>query len=218
LRTRIKICGITRAEDGVAAARAGADAIGVVLWPGSPRCVTLDRARAIATALPPLVTLVGLFVDPQAADVRAALDAVPLGLLQFHGSEAPAFCSAFDRPYVKAVPVSPGAGSAGLQECVARHPDAAGFLFDAPPSGGMPGGTGRAFDRDLVPKGLPRPVILSGGLDAASVGDAIRIVRPWAVDVSSGVESRGADGRPLKGVKDLARIVAFIEEVRNADG
>jgi phosphoribosylanthranilate isomerase len=218
VRTRIKICGITRVDDGIAAARAGADAIGLVFWAGSPRCVPFDAARAIAAAVPPFVSVVGLFVDPDPAHVRAALAAVPLSLLQFHGAEAAELCRSFARPYIKAVPVSRNDGGAGLLECIARHPDAAGFLFDAPASGGMPGGTGQPFDRNLVPAGIARPVILSGGLDAANVREAIRVVRPWAVDVSSGVEKRDADGKAVKGIKDPARIAAFIEEVRNADG
>ena len=218
MRTRVKICGITRVGDGIAAAQAGADAIGLVFWGGSPRCVAFTAARAIALAVPPFVTVVGLFVDPDPAHVRAALAAVPLSLLQFHGGESAEMCRSFGRPYIKAVPVAQNAGSAGLLECVARHPDAAGFLFDAPPAGGMPGGTGQAFDRSLVPTGLTRPVILSGGLDAANVRAAIRVVRPWAVDVSSGVEALHADGTTVKGIKDPARIGAFIEEVRNADG
>ena len=200
------------------AARAGADAIGLVFWAGSPRNVAFDAARAIAAAVPPFVSVVGLFVDPDPDHVRAALAAVPLSLLQFHGTEPPELCRAFGRPYIKAVPVSQEDGGAGLLECVARHPDAAGFLFDAPASGGMPGGTGQSFDRGLVPRGVARPVILSGGLDVANVRAAIRLVRPWAVDVSSGVERRQPDGTTVKGEKDPARVAAFIEEVRYADG
>jgi phosphoribosylanthranilate isomerase len=218
VRTRIKICGITRIDDGAAAARAGADAIGLVFWPGSPRCVPFDAARAIAEAVPPFVSVVGLFVDPDPAQVHAALAAVPLSLLQFHGTETAELCRSFARPYIKAVPVSRNDANAGLLECIARHSEAAGFLFDAPPSDGMPGGTGQSFDRNLVPRGIARPVILSGGLDPANVREAIRVVRPWAVDVSSGVELRQADGTAHKGIKDPARIAAFIEEVRNADG
>ena len=217
MRTRVKICGITRPEDGVAAARAGADAIGLVFWPGTPRVVSAERARAIVTALPPFVSVVGLFVDPDAGHVRATLAAVPLDLIQFHGHEAAEFCRAFGRPYVKAVPVAPGADKAGLLECANRYGDAAGLLFDAPPAGGLPGGTGRTFDWSALPKGLARPIVLSGGLSAANVADAIRRVRPWAVDVSSGVEALDASGAPVKGIKDLARIAAFIEEVRHAD-
>jgi phosphoribosylanthranilate isomerase len=216
-RTRIKICGITRVQDGVAAARAGADAIGLVFWSGSPRAVDMARARSIVAALPPFVSVVGLFVDPEPREVRALLDALPLGLLQFHGHEAPQACRAFGRPYLKAVPVATGADRTGLLEYAARYGDAAGLIFDAPPSGGLPGGTGRTFDWALLPPDLPRPVVLSGGLDARNVGDAIRRVRPWAVDVSSGVEATGPDGSVQKGIKDAAKIAAFIDGVRHAD-
>ncbi|HEX4886287.1 MAG TPA: phosphoribosylanthranilate isomerase [Casimicrobiaceae bacterium] len=212
-RTRVKICGITRPEDALAAARAGADAIGLVFWPGSARAVTHERARAIVAALPPFVTTVALFVDPSAEAVRAALAHVPLDLLQFHGAESAAFCRAFGRPYLKAVAASPGTD---LLESLSPFDDAAGVLIDAPPLGGVPGGTGRTFDWSLLPPGLPRPLVLSGGLTVANVGEAVRRVRPWAVDVSSGVEAQDAAGAPLKGIKDAARIAAFIEEVRHA--
>jgi phosphoribosylanthranilate isomerase len=216
-RTRIKICGITRIEGGVAAARAGADAIGLVFWPGSPRAVGVGQARAIVAALPPFVTVVGLFVDPTHTELDAILAAVPLGMLQFHGHETPQTCRAFGRPYLKAIPVPPGADAASLLEYAADYGDAAGLLFDAPPMAGLPGGTGRSFDWARLPPRLPRPLVLSGGLDAANVGAAIRQVRPWAVDVSSGVEAVGADGRPRKGIKDPAKVAAFIAEVCNAD-
>ena len=217
MRTRVKICGITRPEDGLAAAHAGADAVGLVFWPGTPRVVTAERARAIVAVLPPFVSVVGLFVDPEADHVRATLAAVPLDLLQFHGHEAPEFCRAFRRPYLKAVSVAAGADEAGLLECAIRYEDAAGLLFDAPPAGGQPGGTGRTFDWESLPREIRRPVILSGGLSSGNVGTAIRRVRPWAVDVSSGVEVIGADGKPVRGIKDAERIRAFIEEVRHAD-
>ena len=218
MQTRIKICGITRVDDGLAAAHAGADAIGLVFWAGTPRVVAVERARAIVAALPPFVSVVGLFVDPAADHVRATLDAVPLDMLQFHGSEPPEFCRGFGRRYLKALPVAAGAKAAGLIECAQRYGDAAGLLFDAPPAEGLPGGTGRTFDWSTLPKGLPQPVVLSGGLSVVNVAEAIRRVRPSAVDVSSGVEARDAAGQPIKGVKDPARIAAFIEEVRNADG
>jgi len=217
MRTRVKICGITRVEDGLVAARLGADAIGLVFWSGTPRVVTLEKARAIVTALPPFVSVVGLFVDPVPADVRATLAAVPLDLLQFHGHEAADFCRGFGLPYVKALPVAAGVEEAGLLESATRYSDAAGLLFDAPPAGGLPGGTGRTFDWSTLPTGLAQQVVLSGGLSAANVADAIRRVRPWAVDVSSGVEALDAAGAPIKGIKDAARMAAFIEEVRNAD-
>jgi len=217
-RTRVKICGVTCVEHGVAAAGAGADAVGLVFWRGTPRFVDLAAARAIAQALPPFVTVVGLFVDPAPDDVRAALAAVPLDLLQVHGTEPAEFCRAFGRPYLKAIAVSNGADEGALLEYAVRYRDAAGLLFDAPPADGLPGGTGRTFDWSALPKSLPRPLVLSGGLTPANVGAAVRRLRPWAVDVSSGVEVTGADGKPVKGVKDPAKIAAFIEEVRHADG
>jgi phosphoribosylanthranilate isomerase len=218
VRTRIKICGITRVGDALAAARAGADAIGLVFRSGTPRAVSIDVARAIAAARPPFLAAVGLFVDPAPDEVRAVLAAVPIDLLQFHGGEPPELCRAFGRPYLKAIAVAPGSPKGGLLESIARYPDAAGLLFDAPPSGGLPGGTGATFDWDALPETTGRPVVLSGGLTAANVGAAIRRVRPWAVDVSTGVEAREPDGRPRRGIKDPARMAAFVEAVRNADG
>ena len=213
--TRVKICGITRVDDGLAAARAGADAIGLVFWSGTPRCVSLNQARAIVDSLPPYVTTVGLFVDPAPEEVRAALAAVPLDLLQFHGDELPEFCANFGRPYVKAIPVRPGVD---LLHYASRYAGAKGWLFDAFQPGGLPGGTGTTFDWKAIPGGLARPLILSGGLTPENVGSAIRAVRPWAVDVSSGVEVSGDDGKPEKGIKSPLKIAAFIREVRNADG
>lgn len=214
MRTRIKICGITRVEDGLAAARSGADAIGLVFWPGTPRVVATARAREIALAMPAFVSIVGLFVDPGADEVRAVLDAVPLDLLQFHGHEPAAFCRAFGRRYLKAIAVRE---SGDLLESVSPYSDAAGLLFDSPPLDGRPGGTGRTFDWSRLPDRLPCPLVLSGGLHAGNVASAVRTVRPWAVDVSSGVEARDAQGRPLAGIKDAAKIAAFVEEVRHAD-
>jgi phosphoribosylanthranilate isomerase len=215
MRTRVKICGITRVDDGVAAALAGADAIGLVFWPGTPRCVALDQACAIANAMPAFVTVVGLFVNPAPEAVRTTLAAVPLDLLQFHGDEPPDFCASFNRPFVKAVPVKPGVD---LLHYAGRYGNARGWLFDAFQPGGLPGGTGTTFDWNEVPADLTRPLILSGGLTPQNVGAAIRAVRPWAVDVSSGVEVTGDDGKPKKGVKSTSKIAAFIREVRNADG
>ncbi len=214
MATRIKICGITRVDDGLAAARAGADAIGLVFWPGTPRVVQHLQAQAIARAMPPFVSIVGLFVDPTVDEVRSALEAVPLDVLQFHGHEPPELCRAFGRPYLKAIAVD---STGDLLESVSPYGDAAGLLFDAPPAQGVPGGTGRTFDWSRLPATVPRPLILSGGLNAANVARAIRAVRPWAVDVSSGVEASGPDGRPLAGIKDAAKIAAFVEEVRHAD-
>jgi phosphoribosylanthranilate isomerase len=215
MRTRVKICGVTRTGDAVVAANCGVDAIGLNFWPGTPRRVSVDTARAIADGLPPLVTVVGLFVDPTADDVRTALDGVRLDALQFHGDESPDFCASFGRPYIKAIPARPGVD---LLQYARRFESAQAWLFDAFESGGMPGGTGATFDWSRVPTNLARPLVLSGGLTAENVGAAIRALSPWAVDVSSGVEEAGADGRSRKGIKSPSKIAAFIREVRDADG
>ncbi len=204
--TRVKICGITRPEDALEASRLGADAIGLVFHALSPRYVDVERARAVLARLPAFVTSVGLFVDAPAERVHGVLAALPLDLLQFHGEEPADYCRAFGRPYLKAVRVRPGVD---LVEYAARYGDARGLLLDAYVAG-VPGGTGQAFDWSLIPSDLPLPVILSGGLDPDNVGEAIRRVRPWAVDVSSGVEAE-------KGIKDAGKMAAFIRGVRNAD-
>ena len=218
MRTRVKVCGITRVDDALAAARAGVDAIGLNFWPGTPRCVTIEQARAVTAALQPFVTVVGLFVDPRPADVAAVLDQVRLDLLQFHGDEPPALCASFGLRYIKAVPVRPGVD---LLQYASRFVDAHGLLFDTFAPGGMPGGTGATFDwKAMTPAlvtTLKRPIVLSGGLTPQNVGAAIRAMRPWAVDVSSGVEASDAGGRPMRGIKDEAKIAAFVEGVRNAD-
>ena len=204
--TAVKICGITRIEDGLAAARAGAHAIGLVFYPGSPRCIDTARAREIAEPLPPFVTVVGLFVDQPPEDVSRVVREVPLNLLQFHGAEAPEVCARFGLPYIKGVRVAAGTD---LLQCAAAYRSAKGLLLDAYDERAH-GGTGRSFDWGLIPRELPLPVVLAGGLTAANVGDAIRAVRPWAVDVSSGVERE-------KGIKDAAKIAAFMRGVRDAD-
>lgn len=218
-RTRIKICGITRVADAKAAVAAGADAIGLVFWRGTPRVVTHAQARSIAAAVAPFVTIVGLFVDPEPHAVRETLAAVPIDLLQFHGAEPAEFCRAFGRRYVKAIPVKDGVD---LLESVSPYDDACGLLFDAFSEGDLPGGTGRAFDWGRLTEGvrarLARPLILSGGLTPGNVGRAILEVRPFAVDVSSGVEERDGNDAPRRGLKDPARIRAFVEGVRSADG
>ncbi|HEY1329019.1 MAG TPA: phosphoribosylanthranilate isomerase [Casimicrobiaceae bacterium] len=218
MRTRVKICGITRIEDAQAAAHAGADAVGVNFWPGTPRRVDLAHARAIVESLPPFVARVGLFVDPSQDEVRAALAAVPLDALQFHGRETAGFCRAFGKPYLKAIAVSEGAD---LLECASPFDDAAGLLFDAFQPGDLPGGTGQVFDWSRlsarIKARLRPPLVLSGGLDPDNVARAIRMVQPYAVDVSSGVEARDADGRVRRGYKDAARIAAFMQGVRSAD-
>jgi phosphoribosylanthranilate isomerase len=217
MRTRVKICGITRIADGLAAARAGADAIGLVFWPGTPRRVTTSQAREIAAALPPFVARVGLFVDPTADEVAAVLDAVRLDALQFHGAEAAAFCRSFGLPWLKAIHVR---DDVDLLESVSQFNDAAGLLFDAFSPGDLPGGTGPTFDWSRVARlraTLGLPILVSGGLDPDNVTRAIRAVQPYGVDVSSGVDERYADGRPRRGRKDAARIEAFMQGVRSAD-
>ena len=206
MRTRIKICGITSVADALRCADAGADAIGLVFYEGSPRHVGLDRATEIVRALPPFVSVVALFVNPQPDEVEHVLARCPVALLQFHGDEPPEFCARFRCPYLKAVRVRPGAD---LLECLRPYGAAAGWLLDAYREGEY-GGTGTAFDWDLVPSGLARPVVLSGGLTPENVAEAVRRVRPWGVDVSSGVEA-------AKGIKDPARVAGFIAGVRNAD-
>ena len=206
MATAVKICGITRPEDALAAARAGAHAIGLVFYAKSPRHVTPTRAAEIIRVLPPFVTTVGLFVDATAEGVRAALAEAPVGLLQFHGDETPEFCRQFKRPYVKAVRVKAGVD---LLQYAQDYHDAKALLLDAYVEG-LHGGSGAAFDWSLIPRGLPLPVILSGGLTPENVTEAVRRVRPSAVDVSSGVES-------AKGIKDAQKIAAFIKGVRNAD-
>jgi len=207
MATAVKICGITRPEDALAAARAGAHAIGLVFYAKSPRHVTPARAAEIIRVLPPFVTTVGLFVNATAEQVRAAVAEAPVGLLQFHGDETPEFCRQFKRPYVKAVRVKPGVD---LLQYAQEYHDAKALLLDNYVEG-LHGGSGVAFDWSLIPRGLPLPVILSGGLTPENVMEAVRRVRPSAVDVSSGVES-------AKGVKDAQKIAAFIRGVRNADG
>ena len=206
MRTRIKICGITRVEDARIAVELGADAIGLVFYPPSPRSVGLAQARAIVAAIPPFVTIVGLFVDPAPELVESALRTCSLGALQFHGGEAPEFCGGFGLPYIKAVRVR---ADADLIQCLSPYHGAQGWLLDAYHDR-LYGGTGKSFDWKLIPRDLARPVILSGGLGPDNVGAAVRQVRPWAVDVSSGVEA-------AKGVKDAAKLAAFIAGVRNED-
>lgn len=204
--TRIKICGLTRTEDVRAVAQYGADALGLVFYEASPRHVSVAQAAALARAVPPFVTVVGLFVNPAPEYVREVLSQVPLDVLQFHGEESPDFCAQFGKPFLKAVRVKAGVD---LVECAARYAGAQGLLLDAYVEG-THGGTGASFDWTLIPHDLPLPVILSGGLHAGNVAEAIRQVQPYAVDVSSGVEL-------AKGIKDAEKIAAFIKEVNNVD-
>ena len=205
MRTRVKICGITRTQDAVAAAQAGADAVGFVFYPPSPRFVEVARAVELRDALRPFVQTVALFVNPERVQVADVIERVRPSMLQFHGEEAPAFCASFGTPWLKACRVREGVD---LLEYFRSYPGAAGWLADAFVEGY--GGAGKSFDWSLVPVERERPLVLSGGLDAGNVREAIRRVRPWAVDVSSGVES-------AKGIKDAAKIAAFIQEVKNAD-
>ena len=205
MRTRVKICGITRSEDAEAAARAGADAIGLNFYPPSPRFLSLEWARQLASEVPAFVSTVAVFVNPAAAEVYTVLERVRPAMLQFHGEEDPVFCAQFGVPYIKACRVKPGVD---LLEYLRPFSSAAGWLLDSHVE--EYGGVGERFDWSLVPEERTRPLILSGGLAPGNVGKAIRQVRPWAVDVSSGVES-------AKGIKDAAKISAFMTEVRNAD-
>ena len=205
LRTRIKICGITRPEDARAAVELGADALGLVFYEPSPRSVSLEQAWEIARVVPPFVTLVGLFVNETKLTVRRVMEAVPIQLLQFHGDEEESFCRSFHAPYIKAARVRPGLD---LVKCAASYPSAQGLVLDAYVEGY--GGGGKTFDWSLIPPSLPLPVILSGGLEAGNVAEAVHAVRPWAVDVSSGVEA-------AKGIKDAGKIAAFIAGVKHAD-
>ncbi|MEB0207270.1 phosphoribosylanthranilate isomerase [Pseudomonas sp. CCC3.1] len=200
---RSKICGITRIDDALAAVAAGADAIGFVFYAKSPRAVTAQQARAIIAALPPFVTTVGLFVNASACELNETLDAVPLDLLQFHGDETQEQCEGYHRPYIKALRVKAGDDIAAACNAYAS---ASGILLDTYVEG-VPGGTGLAFDWSLIPEGLSKPIILAGGLCAENVTQAIAQVRPYAVDVSGGVEKS-------KGIKDHDKIRAFMQAVR----
>ncbi len=205
-RTRLKICGLRDPAHARIAAEAGADAIGLNFYPPSPRFVTPDRAAAIAASLPPFVMAVAVFVNEDAAAIERILGEVPIDLLQFRGDESPEFCARFGKPFIRAVRMEKGVD---LVEYGRRFSAARALLLDAHVPG-QPGGTGLTFDWAAIPRDFPIPLILSGGLDASNVGNAVRTVRPWAVDVSSGVESS-------RGVKDPAKIVEFIRKVRDED-
>ena len=204
-RTRIKICGLTREADVDAAVEAGADAVGFVLYAASPRHVPIERAVALARRLPAFVTPVLLWVNAAPAEAAEGAAAIPHALMQFHGDETPERCRAAGRPYLRAARMAPGFD---LLDFASRFSDALALLLDAHVEGY--GGGGKVFDWSLVPSGVAPPVVLSGGLHAANVIEGILQVRPWAVDVSSGVES-------AKGIKDAAAIRAFCEAVRQAD-
>ncbi|KAF0803918.1 N-(5'-phosphoribosyl)anthranilate isomerase [Alcanivorax xiamenensis] len=209
---RVKICGITRPEDAVQAARAGADAIGLVFYPSSPRYVDPPRAARILAALPPFVTTVGLFVNADAGLVREYLRELPLDMLQFHGDESPAYGAAFQRPWIKALRMRDGADPARVAREYAAA-GARGLLVDSYVPG-TPGGTGERFDWGLLPRESALPLILAGGLTPANVAEAVRQVRPWGVDVSGGVEVRAVTGTTLGGIKDRHAVRAFLRAAR----
>jgi phosphoribosylanthranilate isomerase len=205
-RTRVKICGLTRAADVVAAGELGADAIGLVFYEPSPRAVDIEQAAELFALLPPFVTSVGLFVNADASFVGRVLAELPLHMLQFHGEEAPEYCGSFGRPWLKAVRMRPGTD---LPLVAKQYSGAAALLLDTfDPT--VAGGSGRAFDWDLIPASIAGRIILAGGLHPDNVADAVRRVRPYGVDVSGGVES-------AKGVKDRSKMAAFIEGVRDGD-
>jgi len=202
LRTRVKICGITRPEDALAAARHGVDAIGLVFYAPSPRHITSTLAHDIVQALPPFITVVGLFVNASSDEVYDVMTKVKLDVLQFHGDETEAECTQFNLPYYKAIRVKP---DTNLLQCAQTYPSAQALLLDTFSAHAM-GGTGQVFDWRLIPSQLSKPVILAGGLDAQNVASAIRQVKPYAVDISGGVEQS-------QGVKDVRKIAAFMQTV-----
>lgn len=203
MRTRVKICGITRLEDALEAARLGADAIGFVFYPDSPRNIAIEQASRIRFALPPFLSVVALFVDPEMERVREVMTAVRPDALQFHGHETPQQCRSYGMPYIKAIRMEDGVDV--LAEA-RRYHDAQGLLLDTYVRD-KAGGTGQRFDWTHVPADLPRPVILAGGLAADNVAQAVGLVKPWALDVSGGVESSA-------GIKDAAKMAAFIDKAR----
>ena len=207
-RTRVKMCGLTRAEDVVAAVAAGADALGFVFYPPSPRAVTPAQAAELLADVAPFVTTVALFVDPAEDEVRAVLERAPVDLLQFHGNESADFCASFGRPYIKAIRMQDNVDVAQL---VREHPACQGILLDSYVPG-TPGGTGEVFDWQRVPQ-LGKPVVLAGGLDAANVASAIDAVHPYAVDVSGGIEQQDENGKRLPGIKSAEAIRAFMRGV-----
>lgn len=205
-RTRVKICGVTRLEDAWLASELGADAVGIVMTPSSPRCVSIEQACAISDALPAFVDAVVLAHDLSAERVRAIIDAVQPDRVQFHGSEDATFCEGFGVRYIKAVGMD---GDVDVRTIASGHPRAVGFVLDGHPPG-QQGGRGKTFDWSRIPRDLDRPILLAGGLNSSNVGDAIRTVRPWAVDLASGVESS-------PGIKDAGKLRAFFAAVRAAD-
>lgn len=206
MRTRVKICGFTRPDDAREAALLGADAIGLVFYPQSPRHLDIPRAQAIVAALPPFATVVGLFVDEEPGRVAEILGQVRIDLLQFHGDEPPAYCASFSRAYIKAVRMQPGTD---LLAVAAEYASASGLLLDADDRRAK-GGTGTCFDWAMITPDCPLPIILAGGLNPGNAGEALRRVKPFGLDVSSGVEA-------AKGIKDKHKMAAFLKEVQDFD-
>ncbi len=205
--TRVKICGITRVEDALMAVAAGADALGFVFYPPSPRAIDVSTAENIIAQLPPFVTTTALFVNPEPALVRQVIDVAQVDLLQFHGDEDPAFCDSFNRPWIKALRMKPGMDISAES---ARYAKGRGVLLDAYRPG-VPGGTGETFDWELIPADIAPKIILAGGLSPENVKTAIAEVSPYAVDVSGGVEAG-------KGIKSPEQVKNFVAAVRSADG
>lgn len=205
MRTRVKICGITRVEDAIAAVEAGCDAIGMVFYASSPRYVSPEKAAEIVARMPPFVSIVGLFVDAEPSEIKEVLQQVRLDLLQFHGDETPEQCSQYGMPYMKAIRIK---ADTNLLQYAKDYRHAKALLLDAFIEG-VPGGTGQIFDWNIIPEMLPLPVVLAGGLTAENVGSAILQVQPYAVDVSGGIEIN-------KGIKDAAKIAAFMRGVSHA--
>jgi phosphoribosylanthranilate isomerase len=208
-RTRIKICGMRLPADARAAAIAGADAIGLIFYAPSPRAVNLAQAQSIRLELPPFVSVVALFVNAGRAEVESVMEKIKPGMLQFHGDEDEPYCASFGMPYLKAIRIGTGTGADDLLQFRARYPSAAGLLLDTLHASQY-GGTGESFDWQVIPEAMRRQIVLSGGLTPLNIGEAVRAIRPWAVDVSSGVEAE-------KGVKDHAKMNQFINEIRHAD-
>lgn len=205
-RTRVKMCGITRPEDAIQAVAAGADAIGLVFYPPSPRAVSAEQAAAIVAAVPAFVSVTALFVNASSEEVQSVLDRARIDLLQFHGDENDDFCRQFKRPYIKAIRVRQ---ASDLVASCLRFPSALALLLDSYKPG-VPGGTGETFDWSLIPAQLNKPIILAGGLETNNVAHAIQQVKPYALDVSGGIEAE-------KGIKDPVKIAAFMNEVYRVD-
>ena len=206
MRTRVKICGFTQAKDAVAAANLGVDAIGLVFYPPSPRHVSIEQAKEIVEALPAFVTVVALFVDEQESQIREVLSHVSIDCIQFHGDESAAQCRVYNKPYMKAIRMKP---DLDIMEIARQYNDATALLLDAYHPG-IKGGSGSQFDWDLIPENCTLPVVLAGGLQVDNVRQAIQSVKPYALDVSSGVEAE-------KGIKDVAKMAAFIQQINEGD-